>query len=104
MITTRVLYMVQDEREIPYMYNPQDCAVCIAGKEIRLMCPGGMKIFVEKVQAPASVPQPTSSSLEEIVKKQGEQLTLLAEKLEQLCKKEETQNDQPKTSSTRNAF
>lgn len=103
MITTRVLYMVQDEREIPYMYNPQDCAVCIAGKEIRLMYPGGMKIFVEKVQ-PAAAPQ-QASSLEETVKKQGEQLAALAEKLNQLFKKEEiNQNDQPKANSTRNAF
>lgn len=103
MITTRILYMVQDEREIPYMYNPQDCAVCIGGKEIRLMYPGGMKIFVEKVQ-PAAASQ-LASSLEETVKKQGEQLTALTEKLNQLLKKEEiNQNDQSKTNSTRNAF
>lgn len=110
MVSTKILYMVQDERELPYLYNMQDSAVCIAGKEIRLMFPGGMKVFVEKQamsptqQAFNSIAPASQSNLEEIVKQQGEQLATLSQKLNELIKKEETLNDQSKTNGTRNAF
>ena len=108
MVSTKILYMVQDERELPYLYNMQDSAVCIAGKEIRLMFPGGMKVFVEK-QAMNPTQQTFNSirpqsNLEEIVKQQGEQLAALSQKLDNLVKKEESSNDQSKTNGTRNAF
>lgn len=108
MVSTKILYMVQDERELPYLYNMQDAAVCIAGKEIRLMFPGGMKVFIEK-QAMNPAQQTFNSirpqsNLEEIVKQQGEQLAALSQKLDNLVKKEELSNDQSKTNGTRNAF
>lgn len=108
MVSTKILYMVQDERELPYLYNMQDSAVCIAGREIRLMFPGGMKVFVEK-QATNPTQQifnsiKPQSNLEEIVKQQGEQLVALSQKLNDFIKKEESSNDQSKTNGTRNAF
>lgn len=108
MVSTKILYMVQDERELPYLYNMQDSAVCIAGREIRLMFPGGMKVFVEK-QATNPVQQTFNSikpqsNLEEIVKQQREQFAALSQKLNDFIKKEESSNDQSKTNGTRNAF
>lgn len=108
MVSTKILYMVQDERELPYLYNMQDSAVCIAGKEIRLMFPGGMKVFVEKPPAPIqqnfnSVTQAPQPNLAEIVKQQGEQILSLSQKIDEIIKKEEALNEH-KANGARNAF
>ena len=40
--------MVQDERELAYMYAGPDAVYCIGGREIRMPVPGGMKVFIDR--------------------------------------------------------
>ena len=42
------MYMVQDERELAYMYAGPDAVYCIGGREIRTPVPGGMKVFIDR--------------------------------------------------------
>lgn len=48
MITSKMLYMIQDERELAYMYGGPDAAYCIGGREIRMPVPGGIKVFIDR--------------------------------------------------------
>lgn len=96
MISTKILYMVQDEREIPYMYNIQDAAVCVGGKEIRVMFPGGMKIFVEKQTS-------QMTGWEAALENQNQQIAVLTKRLDELTSKE-VKKDEPKRNGTKNSF
>lgn len=117
MITSKVLYLISDERELPYGgYMMPDAAYCIGGHEIRIPIPGGYKLFVEKEcvnnsqQMPGSQPSASAQqkpSIEELMQQQNNKIAELQSAVDKLIaaqSQEVKTHEEPKTVSPRNVF
>lgn len=102
--TGKMLYFVQDEQQIPYMYNNVDCAFCIGGREIRVNTPMGMQIYKLQEQKPAQSAAAPSNDIMNILKQQGDAIAALQQTLSKLTSKEASSNENTKGNGSRNVF
>lgn len=108
MITSKMLYMIQDERELAYMYGGPDAAYCIGGREIRMPVPGGIKVFIDRdlVSQQNIAAKPTQINIEQAMNNMNERVSSIEKTVSELAAKikEELPNDKPKGNGNRNSF
>ena len=119
MITSKMLYLVQDERELAYMYAGPDAAYCINGREIRMPVTGGIKVFIDRDLISQQNNQMKSQTLsnqsttgnnqfdiEQAINKINERIESMQNIISELSNKnkEESLNEKPKGNGARNSF
>lgn len=108
MITSKMLYMIQDERELAYMYGGPDAAYCIGGREIRMPVPGGIKVFIDRdlVSQQNIAAKPTQINIEQAMNNINERVSSIEKTVSELAAKikEESPNDKPKGNGNRSSF
>lgn len=114
MVTTKLMYLLSDERDLPYGgYMMPDAAYFIAGREIRIPVPGGYKVFVEKqpdfpanAAAPSAPTPPSQPSMQDIIarldKIEGEFAKMNPQP--EGTKEAQLKNENSKRASLRDAF
>ena len=108
MITSKMLYMIQDERELAYMYGGPDAAYCIGGREIRMPVPGGIKVFIDRdtISQQNLAAKPTQINIEQVMSNMNERMSSIEKIVNELAAKikEEPSNDKSKGNGGRNSF
>ena len=108
MITSKMLYMIQDERELAYMYGGPDAAYCIGGREIRMPVPGGIKVFIDRdtISQQNLWAIPTYINVKQAINNTNHRLSTKKKIVNELAAKikEEPSNDKSKGNGGRNSF
>ena len=108
MITSKMLYMIQDERELAYMYGGPDATYCIGGREIRMPVPGVIKVFIDRdtISQQNLAAKPTQINIEQAMNNMNERISSIEKIVNELAAKikEEPSNDKSKGNCGRNSF